>query len=97
MVTVDSRQPTSHPGCGTQSKSRHSAYSRTLRDLSAQGAPADSGPLACERVTLATIGHSFPDYSAPIVRNLGDGARSPRGARVGLPPLVPAHRRTANR
>ena len=27
------------PGCGTQSKSRHSAYSRTLRDLSAQGAP----------------------------------------------------------
>jgi transposase len=36
---VDSRQPTSCPGCGTQSKSRHSAYSRTLRDLSAQGAP----------------------------------------------------------
>ncbi len=38
-VTVDSRQPTSCPGCGTHSKSRHSAYSRTLRDLSAQGAP----------------------------------------------------------
>jgi transposase len=38
-VTVDSRQPTSCPGCSTQSKSRHSAYSRTLRDLSAQGAP----------------------------------------------------------
>ena len=38
-VTVDSRQPTYCPGCGTQSKSRHSAYSRTLRDLSAQGAP----------------------------------------------------------
>ena len=38
-VTVDSRQPTSCPGCGTQSKSRHSGYSRTLRDLSAQGAP----------------------------------------------------------
>ena len=37
-VTVDSRQPTSCPGCGTQSTSRHSAYSRTLRDLSAQGA-----------------------------------------------------------
>jgi transposase len=36
---VDSRQPTCCPGCGTQSKSRHSAYSRTLRDLSAQGAP----------------------------------------------------------
>src|SRR5208337_4166387 len=38
-VTVDSRQPISCPGCGTQSKSRHSAYTRTLRDLSAQGAP----------------------------------------------------------
>ena len=38
-VTVDSRQPTSCPGCGTQSKSRHRAYLRTLRDLSAQGAP----------------------------------------------------------
>jgi transposase len=38
-VTVDSRQRTSCPGCGTQSKSRHSAYSRTLRDLSARGAP----------------------------------------------------------
>ena len=38
-VTVDNRQPTSCPGCGTQSTSRHSAYSRTLRDLSAQGPP----------------------------------------------------------
>ena len=38
-VTVDGRQPTSCPGCGTQSTSRHNAYSRTLRDLSAQGAP----------------------------------------------------------
>ena len=38
-VRVDSRQPTSCPGCGAQSKLRHSAYSRTLRDLSAQGAP----------------------------------------------------------
>ena len=36
---MDNRQPTSCPGCGTQSTSRHSAYSRTLRDLSAQGAP----------------------------------------------------------
>ena len=38
MVTVDSRQPARCPGCGTQSKSRHSFYSRALRDLSAQGA-----------------------------------------------------------
>ena len=39
-VTVDSRQPTFCPGCGAQSKSRHSTYWRTLWDLSAQGAPA---------------------------------------------------------
>jgi hypothetical protein len=38
-VTVGSRQPTFCPGCGAQSKSRHSTYWRTLRDLSAQGAP----------------------------------------------------------
>jgi transposase len=37
-VMVDSRQPTFCPGCGAQSKSRHSTYWRTLRDLSAQGA-----------------------------------------------------------
>src|SRR3984957_16132312 len=36
-VTVDSRQPTLCPGCGAQSKSRHSTYWRTLWDLSAQG------------------------------------------------------------
>ncbi len=38
-VTVYSGQPTFCPGCGAQSKSRHSTYWRTLRDLSAQGAP----------------------------------------------------------
>src|SRR3984957_8977 len=38
-VTVDSRQSTFCPGCGARSKSRHSTYWRTLRDLSAQGAP----------------------------------------------------------
>ena len=38
-VTVDSRQPTFCPECGVQSKSRHSTYWRTLRELSAQGAP----------------------------------------------------------
>ena len=37
-VTVDSRQPARCPGCGAQFKSRHGIYSRTLRDLSAQGA-----------------------------------------------------------
>src|SRR3984957_15520766 len=38
-VTVDSRQSTFCPGCGAPSQSRHSTYWRTLRDLSAQGAP----------------------------------------------------------
>src|ERR1700733_13878167 len=38
-VTVDSRQPNFCPGCGAQSKSRHSTYWRALWDLSAQGAP----------------------------------------------------------
>jgi zinc-finger of transposase IS204/IS1001/IS1096/IS1165 len=38
-VAVDSRQPTFCPECGAQSQSRHSTYWRTLRDLSAQGAP----------------------------------------------------------
>ena len=38
MVTVDRRQPTFCPGCGTQSQSRHSTYWRRFRDLSAQGA-----------------------------------------------------------
>lgn len=38
-ITLDSQQLSICPGCGTRSKSRHSTYWRTLRDLSAQGAP----------------------------------------------------------
>src|SRR6202161_2057383 len=38
-VTVDSQQATFSAGCGAPSKSRHSTYWRTFRDLSAQGAP----------------------------------------------------------
>jgi transposase/transposase-like protein len=38
-ITVDSQQSTVCPGCGARSGSRHSTYWRTLRDLSAQGAP----------------------------------------------------------
>src|ERR1700677_1850601 len=38
-VTVDSRLPPAWPRCGALSNSRHSTYWRTLRDLSAQGAP----------------------------------------------------------
>jgi zinc-finger of transposase IS204/IS1001/IS1096/IS1165 len=38
-VTVDGGLPPACPRCGALSNSRHSTYSRTLRDLSAQGAP----------------------------------------------------------
>jgi len=39
LVAVDSRDQAACPICGTKSNSRHSSYLRTLRDLSAQGAP----------------------------------------------------------
>ena len=38
-ITLGSQQLSVCPGCGARSKSRHSTYWRTLRDLSAQGAP----------------------------------------------------------
>jgi transposase len=38
-ITLDSQRLSVCPGCGARSKSRHSTYWRTLRDLSAQGAP----------------------------------------------------------
>jgi hypothetical protein len=39
LVTVYSREGACCPICGVQSSSRHSVYSRTLGDLSAQGTP----------------------------------------------------------
>src|ERR1700722_13949153 len=47
IVSVDGRDAerdldrASCPVCGTQSRSRHSSYMRTLRDLSAQGRPVN--------------------------------------------------------
>ena len=73
-VTVDNRQPTSCPGCGTQSTSRHSAYSRTLRDLSAQGAPVIiKARLARWRCRNQRCGRSIfterlPGLAAPFAR-----------------------------
>src|SRR5580693_8491925 len=73
-VTVDSRQPTSCPGCGTHSKSRHSAYSRTLRDLSAQGAPviinARLARWRCrnERCDRRIFTERLPGLAAPFAR-----------------------------
>src|SRR3984885_8803350 len=73
-VTVDSRQPTSRPGCGTQSTSRHSAYSRTLRDLSAQGAPvivnAHLARWRCrnQRCDRRIFTERLPGLAAPFAR-----------------------------
>jgi transposase len=73
-VTVDSRQPVRCPGCGTQSKSRHSFYSRTLRDLSAQGATvvidARLARWRCrnERCDRRIFTERLPGLAAPFAR-----------------------------
>jgi len=73
-VTVDSRQPTSCPGCGAQSKSRHSTYRRTLRDLFAQGAPvivcAHLGRWRCrnQRCDQRIFTERAPSLAAPFAR-----------------------------
>jgi hypothetical protein len=75
-VAVDSRQPTFRPGCGAQSKSRHSTYWRTLRDLSAQGAPVIfCGSLGrwrcrnqlCDRCIFT---ERVPSLAAPFARRI---------------------------
>jgi Transposase/zinc-finger of transposase IS204/IS1001/IS1096/IS1165 len=89
-VTVDSRQPTFCPGCGAQSKSRHSTYWRTLWDLSAQGTPvivnARLGRWRCrnQQCDRRIFTERVPSLAAPfarrtarlagIVRLLGHGA-----------------------
>jgi transposase len=73
-VTVDSRQPTFCPECGAQSKSRHSTYWRTLRDLSAQGAPvivhARLGRWRCRNQLRdrRTFTERVPGPAAPFAR-----------------------------
>jgi transposase len=73
-VTVDSRQPTFCPRCGTRSKSRHSTYWRTLRDLSAQGAPvivnARLGRWRCrnQRCDRRIFTQRLPGLEAPFAR-----------------------------
>src|SRR5579863_8999135 len=39
VVAINSQDSPCCPGCGTVSRSRHSSYVRTLRDLPAQGTP----------------------------------------------------------
>ena len=73
-VTVDSREPTFCPGCGEQSKSRHSTYSRTFRDLSAQGAPvivqARLGRWRCrnQQCDRRIFTERVPGLAAPFAR-----------------------------
>ena len=73
-VTVDSRKPTFCPGCGAQSTSRHSTYWRTLRDLSAQGAPvivsARLGRWRCrnQQCDRRIFTERLPSFAAPFAR-----------------------------
>ena len=73
-VTVDSRLPPFCPRCGALSKSRHSTYWRTLRDLSAQGAPvivnARLGRWRCrnQRCDRRIFTERLPGLAAPFAR-----------------------------
>ena len=71
---VDSGQPIACPGCGAQSKSRHSTYWRTLRDLAAQGAPvivnARLGRWRCrnQQCDRRIFTECVPGLAAPFAR-----------------------------
>ena len=73
-VTVDSQRSTFCPGCGTRSQSRHSTYLRTLRDLSAQGAPvvvnARLGRWRCrnQQCDRRIFAERVPGFAAPFAR-----------------------------
>ena len=73
-VTVDEPAANVCPGCGAQSKSRHSTYWRTLRDLSAQGAPvivnARLGRWRCrnQQCDRRIFTERVPGLAAPFAR-----------------------------
>jgi transposase len=73
-VTVHSRLPSFCPGCSAQSKSRHSTYWRTFRDLSAQGAPvivqARLGRWRCrnQQCDRRIFTERVPGLAAPFAR-----------------------------
>ena len=73
-VTVESRLSSFCPGCSKQSKSRHSTYWRTFRDLSAQGAPvivlARLGRWRCrnQQCDRRIFTERVPDLAAPFAR-----------------------------
>ena len=74
LVTVCSRQRACCPLCGVQSRSRHSFYSRTLSDLSAQGTPVTIrvrvGRWRCrnERCDRQIFAERLPGLAAPSAR-----------------------------
>jgi transposase len=73
-VTVYSRLPPTCPRCDALSNSRHSTYSRTLRDLSAQGAPvlvrARLGRWRCRNLKCdqRIFAERLPGLAAPLSR-----------------------------
>src|ERR1700677_127955 len=73
-VTVDGGLPPACPRCGALSNSRHSTYSRTLRDLSAQGAPvivrARLGRWRCRNLKCdrRIFAERLPGLAAPLSR-----------------------------
>jgi transposase len=74
LVTVYSRERACCPVCGVQSRSRHSFYSRTLGDLSAQGTPVTIlvrvGRWRCrnERCNRQIFAERLPGIAAPSAR-----------------------------
>jgi transposase len=73
-VTVDGGLPPACPRCGALSNSRHSTYSRTLRHLSAQGAPvlvrARLGRWRCRNLKCdrRIFAERLPGLAAPLSR-----------------------------
>ena len=73
-VTVSSRERARCPVCGEESRSRHSVYSRTLGDLSAQGTPTTVhvrvGRWRCrnERCDRQIFAERLPRLAAPFAR-----------------------------
>jgi transposase len=72
-ITVDSQRSTVCPGCGARSGSHHSTHWRTLRDLSAQGAPvivnARLGRWRCRnRLDRRIFTERVPGLASPFAR-----------------------------
>jgi transposase len=91
LVTVYSREGACCPICGVQSSSRHSVYSRTLGDLSAQGTPvtirARVGRWRCrnERCDRQIFAERLPGLAAPSARQTDRLAEIVTSRPCGMP------------